>query len=518
MTSQTPWFITTPGKQRILLLTVFLLTLIDLLQTGMLTFAASPIMGETGTSPEEYSFMTAAYAGVAILMIARQRWIVERTGWRLYIAVSLFVFCLGALFCSRSTSYHMLLGGRIVMALGGASFLTGARVMVNLLPPGPLRFTGVKAFASGLASGTALAPFLAAHAIEGGTWTVIFIMLIGLAIVAFIASTQCLPDETPPDRLKSQSHPFLLISLAGGAFAVLWVLQRADYRFYSDLVLLAIVLLMGLSALYYFFSSVARFHGVPLLMVRELFSRPRYMMGVSLFSLCYIMLGINNYVLPQFLQAGLGYAWSSVGTWYAAGLSAVLFAWLIMGKIMPRRPGAKKFFIVGFLLLAIYGAVLGDAAPNMDLVTQIVPAIGCYGAFIMLVMATTAMQTFREVQHDETVFSHANQIKNMAAQFATAIGITIATVGMQWRTTVHYNTLNTFIETSNPRYQAVMNQVSQQYGQWLPDEQARQAAFNWIAGVVKAQSIILAGIDFSHVICFTGLAIALLMSRQKIMH
>lgn len=66
MTSQTPWFITTPGKQRILLLTVFLLTLIDLLQTGMLTFAASPIMGETGTSPEEYSFMTAAYAGVAI--------------------------------------------------------------------------------------------------------------------------------------------------------------------------------------------------------------------------------------------------------------------------------------------------------------------------------------------------------------------------------------------------------------------------------------------------------------------
>lgn len=517
METQTPWFITTPGKQRILLLIIFLLTLTDMLQSGMMAFAAGPLMGETGTSPEQYSFITASYACVAILMISKQRWIVERTGWRLYIAVSLMIFAAGAFMCSRSSTYHSLLTGRIVMAAGGASFLTGARVMVNLIPPGPRRFSGIKAFASGLAAGTALAPFLAAWSVEDARWTGIFLILILLAAVVFMLSVSCLPDETPPERLKSQSHPFLLMALAAGAFAVLWVLQRSDYRFFSDLVVLGLILLLGITALYYFLSSVVRFHGVPLLMVRELFSRPSYILGVSLFSFCYIMIGLNNYFLPQLLRAGLGYSWGTVGTWYGVGLSGVLIAWLIMGNILPKRPGAKKFFITGFILLALYGGIMGDLSPQANLVVNIVPAIGCYGAFIMLVMATTAMQTFREIQHNETVFSHANQIKNMAAQFATAIGLTVANIGMQWRTTAHYNVLNNRVETTNPLYQAAVHTVSQQYNQWLGADQASRAALVWVANQVKQQSVILASLDFGHAICITGLVLAIAMGCQKIM-
>ncbi|MEN3754194.1 MFS transporter [Mangrovibacter sp. SLW1] len=127
-----------------MLLIIFLLTLTDMLQSGMMAFAAGPLMGETGTSPEQYSFITASYACVAILMISKQRWIVERTGWRLYIAVSLMIFAVGAFMCSKSNTYHSLLTGRIVMAAGGASFLTGARVMVNLIPPAHAVFRVLK--------------------------------------------------------------------------------------------------------------------------------------------------------------------------------------------------------------------------------------------------------------------------------------------------------------------------------------------------------------------------------------
>ncbi|CAI0940355.1 Multidrug resistance protein B [Serratia ficaria] len=483
----------------------------------MIAFAAAPIMGETGSSPEEYSFVTAAYACVAIVMISLQRWLVERIGWRIYIWSSLAIFSFGAWICSQSDTYHVFLFGRVVMALGGASFMTGARVLVNLLPPSPLRFTGIKVFATGLALGTALSPFLAALAVSEDTWSALFFILIAVAIVTFMTVSFCLPWQTPPQQTKSQSHPFLLMWLAGGAFAMLWALQRSNYNFFSDLLILSVIALTGLSALIYFFNSMARFQGEPLLMVRTLFANRRYIVGLLLFSLCYLLLGANNYIIPQILQQALGYSWSTVGNWHALGLSSALVAWLIMGRIMPKRPASKKFFVTGFLALAAYGWLMSGLTPTANIMTDILPALLCNGIFIMLVMATTAVHTFREVQHNETVFSHAQQVKNMAAQFCMALGISAATIGMQWRTTVHYAVLNTYISDNNPHYTDVIEQVSALYARQATTAVADNMAFAWVAQMLKQQATLLAGLDYFLLVAMIGVVGAMVMAMQRLM-
>ncbi len=500
-----------------LLLTIFLLTLIEFLQAGMIAFSASPIMGETGTSPEEYGFITAAYACVAIIMISKQRWIVERTGWRRYIWCSILVFITGAAICAKSDSYHELLMGRVIMGIGGASFMTGARVLVNLIPPSPKRFAGIKVFATGLAVGTASAPFLASLSVSEDTWSSIFYILIGIACLAFITSYFCLPDNTPPEKLKSDTHPFLLMLLAGSAFALLWALQRSNYDFYSDFIILTIIALMAISVLIYFFRSLAKYNGVPLLMVSTLLSNKRYVAGVGLFSFCYLVLGLNNYLIPQLLESAMGFSWSTTGIWHAVGLSSAVIAWIIMGKIMPKRPGSKKFFLAGFLSLAIYGYMMTRLPPSANIITDVLPALLFNGVFIMLVMATTAVQTFREVQHNETVFSHAQQVKNMAAQLFMAIGITTATVGLQWRTTVHYAVLNTRVNVADPRYQNVLESVSSIYEKHTSSSRADSMALAWIAQVVKQQATFLGIMDFYWWIFIAGIIGAVVMSVQKLM-
>ena len=60
------------------------------------------------------------------------------------------------------------------------------------------------------------------------------------------------------------------------------------------------------------------------------------------------------------------------------------------------------------------------------------------------------MQTFRQMENDETLFSNAQQLKNMLAQAGIALGITAATLGQQWRTTVHYNVLNAQVTPDSP--------------------------------------------------------------------
>ncbi|MDT3250460.1 MFS transporter [Serratia sp. root2] len=517
MANTSSWHITRPAHQTLLLVTIFLLTTLDFLQVGMIAFAAAPIMGETGSSPEEYSFITAAYACVAIVMISMQCWLVERMGWRRYIWGSLAIFSLGAWICAQSNAYYPFLFGRVVMAVGGASFMTGARVLVNLLPPSPLRFTGIKVFASGLALGTALSPFLAALAVSEDTWSALFLMLIAVALVVFVTASFCLPWQTPPELTKSQSHPFLLMWLAGGAFAMLWALQRSNYNFFSDLLILSIIALTGLCALIYFFNSMVRFHGEPLLMVRTLFSNRRYIVGLLLFSLCYLVLGANNYIIPQILQQALGFSWSTVGNWHALGLSSALVAWLMMGFIMTRRPASKKFFVSGFLALAAYGWIMSRLTPTANIMSDILPALLCNGIFIMLVMATTAMHTFREVQQNETVFSHAQQVKNMAAQLCMALGISAATIGMQWRATVHYAVLNTEITANNPRYVDTLAQVSTLYARQVATPVADNMAFAWVAQMVKQQATLLAGQDYFLLVALVGALGAIIMAVQQLM-
>ncbi|QHQ24167.1 MFS transporter [Pectobacterium parvum] len=511
------WFVTHPVRQKVLLVTIFLLTTLEFLQAGMIAFAASPIMGETGTSPEEYSFITATYACVAIMMISKQRWIVERTGWRLYIWSSLIVFITGALFCAESSTYHAFMTGRVIMAIGGASFMTGARVLVNLLPPSPLRFSGIKYFATGLAVGTALSPWLASLSVSEDTWDAIFYILIAVAILTFITSSFCLPDSSPPDKMKSDTHPFLLMWLAGGTFSILWVFQRSNYNFFSDSIILITIFCTGFTALFYFFRSISKYNGKPLLMVRLLFSNKKYIAGVGVFALCYLVLGANNYIIPQILQAGLGFSWITIGKWHAIGLSSALIAWFVMSWLMPKRPSSKKFFVIGFLALAVYGWMMRGLTPTANLITDILPALLCNGIFIMLVMATTAMHTFREVQHDETVFSHAQQVKNMIAQFFMALGITFTTLMMQWRTTIHYAVLNTDIKKDNPLYQDVLFRITNLYQHHLSLSKSQSIAFSWIAQAVKQQATILAGMDYFTIITVTGIAGMLIMIKQNIM-
>ena len=82
-----------------MLMTIGALTFVDFLQNGMVTFAAAPIMGEIGASPEEYTTVAVIYACVAVVLIALQGWLVHHLGLRRYLLASLGAAGVGAVVC-----------------------------------------------------------------------------------------------------------------------------------------------------------------------------------------------------------------------------------------------------------------------------------------------------------------------------------------------------------------------------------------------------------------------------------
>ena len=191
------------ASDRMLCGTIAVLTAIEFLQLSMTAFAAGPIMGELGLTPEDFSLIAAVYASVAILMISMQRWLVERLGGRLVIHCAAAISMLGSVLCATSTGFGSFLLGRIVMAIGGGALFTSARMIIHHLLAGPRRFTGIRALGTSLALSIAAGPWIAAEAVSMETWSAIYWLVAqSTAPISDSAVAYC-RNSLPPSRVTN---------------------------------------------------------------------------------------------------------------------------------------------------------------------------------------------------------------------------------------------------------------------------------------------------------------------------
>jgi MFS family permease len=501
-------------REALLLATVFFLNLIEFLQNGMIALAAGPIMGETSASPEEYTIVTATYAVVAIAAIARLGWLVERLGWRRYVQASVAVFILGALICGHSGSFVQFLVGRAIMGLGGAAFMTSGRLLIQQMPPSPRRFLGIKVFASALTIGNAAGPWLASILVANGHWQHIFVLLAALGLVAAALAQLVLPTSVAPEDTRSVASPLLVPALMAGCFASLYALQRANYDFFAGAWPLLLALVAGASVL----ALLAR-HQVaqprPLLAIKTLL-QARYLSGVAVFTVCYVVLGANGYMLPMLMQRGLGFSWEVIGQVQGSGLIVALPVFWFIAAFIPTRPSPKKYYLAGFLSLALCGALLWRITPEAGLWTEVMPAIGAYGAFIIIIMAITALHGFSELQRDEKAFNNGQQLKNMLSQFGSAFGTAAAALSLQWRSSEHLAALGTRFSNGDASFAQAAGQLGEHFAA-SHGAQAGQVALATLAQQMTQQASLLASLDYFGFLAAAALLMAGVMMVQKVL-
>jgi MFS family permease len=501
-------------KYGLLLTTITLLCSLEFLQTGMIAFAAAPIRGEIEASPEEFSLVAALYACLAVISISKQRWMTERFGWRNYLLTSIGIFIIGAVICSVSADLETFTVGRVVMALGGGAFMTSSRVMVQMITPGPGRFTGIKAFAIGLACGTSAAPVLSSLVVAYATWQAIFWILIFVAVLVAILGLRFLPTDKHPEEARSQNSLGQVLLLAVSSFSILYLLQRSYYDFYNEALITIAFVSLSAFALFTYLHNEKK-HPKPLLKLHHVINR-RYAYGIALYCFSYLMLGANNYVLPSFLQSALGYSWETVGHFQSLGLLGTLAAWLLMSNLLPKYPSPKKYFTFGFLSLIAFSYLLSGITPGAEMWRNVLPALFLNGCFVMFLLATAATQTFRDVGHDDALFTNAQQLKNMAGQIATALGTALATIFMQWRSTVQYNSLNVNLHSDNPIYVQYVQHLSQAFAQTHEASVAARMAVAEIAQSISQQSTLMASIEYFSVVTVIGIAALMYSLVQKV--
>jgi hypothetical protein len=277
--------------------------------------------------------------------------------------------------------------------------------------------------------------------------------------------------------------------------------------------MLLIFAVLAILAIGYFARSQIQ-HERPLLLVKELI-QPRYLIVLALFTIGYFILGATNYMLPVLMQRALGYSWEAIGRIESLGLISALFGFWILAHIIPKHPGPRKFYVAGFGALFVCGWLLSGINGNANLWRDILPAIVCFGLFVILTGSTNALQGFKDLQHNDVAFSHGQQVKNMVSQLGIGLGVSFATVSLQWRTTEHYGVLHERFVSGGVEFTRSIQQLSEYFSLTQGPQQAAQLATSQLSEQLAQQATLLAGIDYFWLLMIVGCVFAGIMGVQR---
>jgi len=495
-----------PRQRQMHLLMLAALVWLEYLQSVMASFASGHIMGGIGAAPEEFSLGAAAYAAVAIVMLFKHRVWVQRFGYRRFIHASLLCFALGALVTGLSHSVPGYIAGRMVQAIGGSALFTGGRVQVQH-HVGAARRVALKCFAIGIFTGAGLAPLLAAHMLEDWGWRSVFLAMVPLtAVVAWLVE-YAMPDHEPIEHAQAgRVHAGATLALVGGVFVLQFALERVQYDVFASASWLWALVLLGAAVVAFFvWHDGGRHDG---LIPYRHFVDSRFLIGLSVYFFCYVVSAVASYMTPVFLVSGLGFAVTSSGWLLGATSLCGLLVMLVHFHLAQHHPRLKHYLWFALAALFVHGWWMSGMSSEVTQAQLFWPLLLFNGVFVAMAQGTAAMGTFRNV--DEKVFSQAYQVKNAMRELANASGVSIATVVLQMRASLHYTRLAEGTAAISPWYAQGDDPLHLLSGGVPVPEALKQ-----LAAVLSQQATLMACADFYQGLCVVAVSAAVLLAVQR---
>lgn len=450
-----------PVVRQLLRINISLMVCIEFIQNVMLSFASSYLCGALGMTRQTYSLATGVYACVAIIMIAQHHWLVSHLSYRRCIRYALIFFTVGALICAGADDASQFILGRAIQAIGGSAFFTAARVQVNYFPPTPTgRALAIRYMAFSLVGCSSIAPFIASLILDNLDWRWLFLIQLPQVAVVWWLSGKTISNVRKV-RTTGKLHLGSMMALVAGAFIVQFVMETVPYDISDDNKLFAFLPIALVALAGFIYIELKRHNS--LLPFKQLFTG-RFLNGMFYYGLCYLLLSSINYLIPIFMQQGMGFPVLNCGIVISlAGLMAIFFAWVQLNTIM-RYPYQHHYLVFAFTCLALFGWLSSQFTPESTLWSIAVPLLLLSG-FTAIGQGTAAFNSFKET--DGRIFSEAYQTKNMLRELMNSTGVSLTNVFLQHREALHYTRLAESLPLDattrfNTSTSSIVHQVTQQ--------------------------------------------------------
>lgn len=319
----------------LVLLTVSLCTMLYALTLTIVNVILPQLQGALSATPDQISWVVTLNVIATAVATPATGWFVSKWGQRKVMLWAVAGFSLSSLACATADSLVPLLIYRVAQGAFGAPLMPVSQAMIVATYPPEKRAFAQAVFGMAVVIGPAIAPAIGGYVAEEYNWRWVFLLVLPLCVVSFVAVFAFIRDLPRGPSMKLDWTGFAAISLL--IIAAQLIMDRGErLDWFESYEILAYVALMALSGWVFVIHTATHPH--PFINPR-LFKDRNFVIGLLLV-FNYGMLNITPTVLiPSMLQNLMGYPDSMVGMILGARGLGMALGFLIvgyMGKVDPR--------------------------------------------------------------------------------------------------------------------------------------------------------------------------------------
>jgi EmrB/QacA subfamily drug resistance transporter len=279
------------------------------------------------------SWVLTSFTIVAAALLIPAGRIADRVGRRRIFLTALALFTTGSAACAVAPSVPMLIGARVVQAVGGAMLTPSALAIIMSTISAHRRAWAIGVWSTITGAISTAAPTIGAALVKYASWRWAFVINIPLGVTAFFAARRMIDESVDPDA-GPLPDPIGVVLIMGGVAALAYgVVQSSTWGWGDRGTLVA----LGTAAL-----LVAWF-------VHRCATQPSPVIDLRVFrpfvfkanAVAAVAIGITfwggYYVFIQFLTVGWGYSVMGAGLLLIPMTLVASFVGVPAGRLMDRR-------------------------------------------------------------------------------------------------------------------------------------------------------------------------------------
>lgn len=403
-------------NKSLLMIAMMFGSFVSILNQTLLSTALPQIMKYFQISASTGQWLTTAFMLVNAIMIPLTALLLEKFSTKKLFIFSMLMFGVGTIICAFSTTFELLLIGRIVQAVGAGILAPLVSTVLLWIYPPEKRGSAMGLYGLVICFAPAIGPTLAGLIIDKWNWNHLFYIIIPIAVLDIILAFLFMKDVLP---IKNPKIDILSIILSSAGFgAMLFGFSNAGNKGWTDTgVIVSIVVGTILSALF-----VGRQLAMenPMLELR-VFKSETFTLTTVIGCVLNISSVGASIIVPIFLQSILGNSAFKSGLVPLPGALIMAVMMLVSGRLFDKI-GVKKLAIPGIILLALSTVPFTNLHRETSLMfITVVYAIRYIGiALVIMPLQTDGMNDL-----PKKLLPHGSAVVNMAKQVAGSLGAAV---------------------------------------------------------------------------------------------
>lgn len=216
-TAAPPHPVTTPAQTTLILRVLTVATFVVILNETIMNNAIPRLMDDFGIPETSAQWLTTAFMLTMAVVIPMTGWIMQRLATRRTFALAMGLFTVGTTIAAAAPSFEVLVAARVVQAGGTAVMIPLLMTTLMDLVPVADRGRTMGNVSLVIAVAPAMGPAVSGVLLELGTWRLIFLAVLPIAVASLVLGLRLLPDtgEREHSRLDLPSVALAVVGFGG---------------------------------------------------------------------------------------------------------------------------------------------------------------------------------------------------------------------------------------------------------------------------------------------------------------